>query len=102
VFKAIILLARREDMTRDEFKAWWLDEHAPMARQLPELRRAVFNLVTTEGAEFDGITELWFDSRRSFEEAYASEIGKGVAADSIAHVARRERLFVLENELPVG
>jgi len=98
-FKAIILLARREDMSRDEFRQWWLEEHAPLARQLPELRRAVFNLVTTQDAQFDGITELWFDSRRSFEEAYASELGKQVVADSMAHVARRERLFVTENEL---
>ena len=97
-FKAIILLARGEGMSRDEFRSWWLDEHAPLARQLPELRRIVFNAVTTEGAEFDGITELWFDSRRAFEEAYASEIGKQVAADSLAHVSRRERLFVIENE----
>lgn len=98
-FKAIILLARGEGMSRDDFKQWWLEEHAPLARQLPELQRAVFNLVTTDGAEFDGITELWFESRRSFEEAYASEIGKQVVADSMSHVSRRERLFVVENEL---
>lgn len=98
-FKAIILLARGEGTSRDDFKHWWLEEHAPLAGRLPELRKAVFNLVTTDGAEFDGITELWFDSRRSFEEAYASDIGKQVVADSQAHVSRRERLFVIENEL---
>lgn len=98
-FKAIILLTRGEGASRDEFRQWWLEEHAPLARRLPELRRAVFNLVTTEGAGVDGITELWFDSRRAFEEAYASDVGKEVVADSTAHVSRRERLFVLEHEL---
>jgi uncharacterized protein (TIGR02118 family) len=97
-FKAIILLARADGMSKDDFRQWWLEEHAPLARQLPELRRAVFNLVTTADAPFDGVTELWFDSRRSFEEAYASELGKRVVADSLAHVSRRERLFVVENE----
>jgi uncharacterized protein (TIGR02118 family) len=98
-FKAIILLARAENMSRDAFRDWWLDDHAPLARQLPELRKAVFNLVRTEDAPFDGITELWFESRRAFEEAYASEIGKQVVADSMAHVSRRERLFVSEHTL---
>ena len=31
------------------------------------------------------------------EAAYASEIGKQVAADSMAHVAKRERLLVAEH-----
>jgi hypothetical protein len=43
-FKAIILLTRGEGMSRDTFRRWWLEEHAPLVRQLPELRRAVFNL----------------------------------------------------------
>ena len=43
--KAIILLTRRADTSHEEFAAWWLGEHAPLAKQLPGVRRAVFNLV---------------------------------------------------------
>ncbi len=96
MFKAIILLARRADMTREAFAHWWLNEHAPLARQLPGLRRLTFNLVSSE-AGIDGVSELWFDSAAAFEAAYASEIGRQVAADSMAHVARRERLLVAEH-----
>lgn len=96
MFKAIILLGRRDDATHDEFAAWWLERHAPLARRLPGLRRLVFNLVETDGAPFDGISELWFDSRDAFDAAYASGIGAEVAADSTAHVATRVRLFVEE------
>jgi hypothetical protein len=46
--------------------------------------------------EIDGITELWFNSREDFEAAYETEIGKGVAADSIAHVSGRVRIIVEE------
>ena len=99
MFKAIILLARREDMTHDAFADWWLGDHAPLAKALPGLRGARFNLVNTPDTEFDGITELWFDSQADFEAAYATEHGKQVAADSLAHVSRRERLFVTENIL---
>ena len=44
-FKAIILLTRAADATHEQFADWWLKNHAPLAKQLPELRRGVFNLV---------------------------------------------------------
>ena len=43
--KAIILLTRREGDTPEDFRRWWLEEHAPLARELPGLRRLVFNVV---------------------------------------------------------
>ena len=101
MFKAIILLTRREDMTPAAFRAWWLNEHAPLARRLPGCRRLVFNVVETEGATCDGISELWFDTQVAFEAAYATELGKRVAADSGAHVSARVRLFV-DEVLQVG
>jgi uncharacterized protein (TIGR02118 family) len=94
-FKAVILLSRRDDMTREDFRRWWLDEHAPLARQLPAVRRAIFNVA--DGDEIDGISELWFDSEADFTAAYATEIGQRVAADSVAHVRSRVRMFVDEH-----
>jgi uncharacterized protein (TIGR02118 family) len=94
--RAIILLTRREGDTPEDFRRWWLEEHAPLARRLPDLRKLVFNLVNGE-AGYDGITELWFDSQADFDAAYASEIGQQVAADSLAHVAGRVRLVVDEH-----
>lgn len=96
MFKAVILLTRAEGATRDEFRSWWLERHAPLARQLPGLRRLVFNLVQNDDALYDGVSELWFDSRDAFEAAYASELGQRVAADSLANVSGRVRLFVDE------
>lgn len=99
MFKAIILLARRPDTTREEFRTWWLGEHAGLAKDLPGLRRAVFNLVEGDDPEFDGVSELWFDSREDFDAAYATELGRRVAEDSLAHVSRRERLIVVEHDV---
>lgn len=96
MFKAVILLTRREGTTPEEFRAWWLETHAPLARQLPGLRRLVFNVVETDGAPYDGVSELWFDSVEAFEAAYASEVGLRVAEDSLANVSGRVRLAVDE------
>ncbi len=95
-FKAIILLARRDDMSAEDFRRWWLDEHAPLAAQLPGVRRITFNLVE-DAIDVDGVSELWFDSREDFDAAYATELGRTVAADSMAHVRSRTRLFVTEH-----
>ena len=99
MFKAIILLKRREDSSVQDFRNWWIGEHAPLARQLPEVKRICFNVVESEDAPYDGIAELWFETIEDFENAYQSEIGKSVAADSMAHVSSRERMFVQENIL---
>lgn len=96
--KVMILLTRREDMTPEEFEHWWLVEHAPKARELPGVRRIVFNLVH-DADGVDGVAELWFDSREALEDAYATEIGRAVAADSMAHVASRVRLVVDEHAI---
>lgn len=100
MFKAMILLKRQDGLSFHDFMTWWLQDHAPLARQLPGVRRAVFNVVRGDGdGPFDGISELWFDSEQDFADAYASETGKTVAADSMSHVAKRERLLVEENEI---
>ena len=98
MFKAIILLKRGETMSHDDFKTWWLVDHSKKAATLPGVRKIVFNLAS-DGSSFDGISELWFDSKEAFEAAYESEIGKAVAADSIAHLADRQRIFVTENDI---
>ncbi len=94
--KAIVLLKRREGDSQEDFRRWWLEEHAPLARRLPGLRKLVFNLVDGDG-DYDGVSELWFDSRADFDAAYASEIGQEVTADSLSHVGGRVRLVVEEH-----
>ena len=98
MFKALILLTRRSDMSHADFAKWWLTEHAPMARQLPGVREIRFNDVV-EGEGIDGVTELWFDDRAAFDAAYASDIGKAVAQDSLDHVSSRVRLMVDETQI---
>jgi len=96
MFKAIILLTRKDGMTKAEFRDWMLVGHSPLAKQLPGVRRLTFNVVENEDADYDGVSELWFDTREAFDAAYTTEIGKVVAGDSLANVKARIRLFVDE------
>ncbi|MFM7211264.1 MAG: EthD family reductase [Actinomycetota bacterium] len=96
--KVMVALIRRDDMTREEFLQWWLHEHAPLARTLPGVQRIRFN-VLEEDAPYDGIAELWFESAEAADAAYATDIGKAVAADSMAHVSSRARMLADEHEV---
>ena len=98
MFKAMILLTKRSDTSPEEFAHWGLEEHAPRARDLPRVREIRCNL-GADAEDVDGGAELWFDSREDFEAAYATDIGKAVAQDSLDHVSARVRLLVEENQI---
>jgi len=100
MFKAMIILKRHDDLGFDEFKNHWLNQHATLVRQVPNIRKAVFNFSTEEGVgEVDAVSELWFDSQQDFLDAYASEIGQQVAQDSLARVSKRERVMLSEHSI---
>lgn len=102
-FKAIILLRRKEHLTKESFREWWLEQHRPLALQLPGLRKMIINISQEDDAAYDGASELWFDTRAKFEAAYSTDLGKAVAQDSLSMVSRRDRIFVEELEfIPEG
>jgi uncharacterized protein (TIGR02118 family) len=101
MFKAIILLTRKDGMTREQFRHWMLAQHSPLAKQLPGVRKLTFNIVENDDADVDGVSELWFDSRDAFDAAYATEVGKAVAGDSLANVKARIRLLV-DEQVQIG
>ena len=81
MIKVVVLLRRPEDWTRERFHRWWLHEHVAYGKSLPDLRKYRVSLVTGstthEGREpWDGIAELWFDSRAALDAAWSSEVGK--------------------------
>ena len=100
MFKAIILLKKKNEVSPEDFENWWINEHSSKAAMLPKIRKLCFNLVENYSDNaYDGVAEQWFDSQEDFENAYASEIGKKVAADSISNVLKRDRLFVKEHNI---
>ena len=58
-FKLVAALKRRADLTREEFKSWWLDKHAPIVVAFPELGRYQVDIVEDGQERFaDGIASL--------------------------------------------
>jgi len=62
LYKASLPLTRHEDMIHEEFREYWLEEHAPLVDDVPGVVRYTTVLPTEpEHAEFDGIAELYFE-----------------------------------------
>lgn len=100
MIRRVALLRRAPLLTKQEFVDHWLEQHAPLARDLPGLRGYRINVIAGEGneTEWDGLGELWFDSAAAaaaaFETAPLSEM---VAADLGAFVGERKAFFVEEH-----
>ena len=100
MFKVIILLKKKEEVSSEEFKNWWINSHSSKAAMLPKIRKLCFNLVENEGDKaYDGVAEQCFDTQEDFENAYASEIGKKWRLTQLAMYLKRDRLFVNEHNI---
>lgn len=83
MIKMVDLIVRKADISHGEFVEWWLDDHAPLAEQLPGLRKYATTVAKDpERAGYDGVLELYFDSTSAMAEAFDSEKGAEVMADA--------------------
>lgn len=69
--KFVAAVRRTADLTHPEFVRRWLEHHVPLVLADPKVRGYTTNVVdeklAPEAPDYDGITELWFDSAADFE-----------------------------------
>lgn len=87
MIKSLSLLSRKPGISPEAFRKVWLEEHAPMVRSVPEVRRYVLSFplleptrpdVATMPISVDAIAELWYDDMASLQRAAASAAMKRV------------------------
>jgi uncharacterized protein (TIGR02118 family) len=86
MYRVQIWLKRKDGMSVDQFRAHWLERHAPIATEGYEfLRGYVVNVVTgaPRGQEpiYDGVAELTWDSREDFAADMKSNAARAGAQD---------------------
>lgn len=84
MLKFIVILYKRPDLTRQEFRRHLQEIHGPLAMSLPGLRRYVQNFVCDDPKRkpgWDAVVELYFDDWTSMEAAWESPQGKASDAD---------------------
>jgi uncharacterized protein (TIGR02118 family) len=108
MLKVVVLLCRRDGMSREEFERHWRERHLPLVAKIPGLRRLVLNRVLPDpnGSQpaFDAVVEDWFDDRQALSAAAASPEWQAVVADApnSLDMARFQLLVVEEVPLPAG
>lgn len=81
--KAVNLLVRRPDLTHEEFVDYWLEEHAPMAEDLPGVTKYTTSIpADPERSTYDGIAELYLEDDASVGDVFSSDAGRRVQADT--------------------
>jgi uncharacterized protein (TIGR02118 family) len=86
MFRTHIWLKKKDGMSGEDFKQYWLEKHAPISRDGYEhLKGYVVNLVTgaPKGVEpiYDGVAELTWDSREDFVADMKSETAAAGSED---------------------
>jgi uncharacterized protein (TIGR02118 family) len=81
--KYLAFLSRKDGMSRERFRSYWLGTHAELALDTPGLLgyRACPAICSANGdglltdppepAQFDGVAEMWFDSLEAFRASFA-------------------------------
>jgi uncharacterized protein (TIGR02118 family) len=104
--KVIVLLKRKEGVTREEFARHWQEAHGPLAANLPPgLRRYVQNhpVQILNGGEqkFDGVAEIWYDdiqSVKAVNDFYLSQRGMTIREDEKKYFDMSKAIFLVVEE----
>ena len=88
MIKLIMCLKRRDDLSREEFRAYWRDKHGPFfmknagvmgtkkyvqSHTLPSPMNAAMQEGRGMLEEYDGVAEVWFESEEALAEAMGSD-----------------------------
>ena len=82
--KRLGILRKKDGISHEEFVNHWLQKHAVLCTRLPGLRRYSVNLVDRKRFpkfDYDGFSELWFDSEEDLVASLSSPEGKILLAD---------------------
>ena len=98
MLKVISLLKRKEDMSFEEFRKWAIEEHPPLGKKLPGIRKYRMSVVLEDNPDLpcDAVSEFWFDDDTARQAAFATEAGKAAGADAAAHCSSRTHLLTEE------
>lgn len=104
--KAIALIKRKPGLSREEFVRHYEEVHAPLAlKYFPTFKRYVRNYVLPvpgiEDAEFDCLTEVWYDNMEGYQSVInvlESESGQAIKNDAETFMDTSKQISFLVKE----
>lgn len=89
MIKMLAMIRRRDDLSFEDFRRIWCDEHPDYVRALPGIRRYVQDLALQGRRPWpcDGVAELWFDDKEAFKAAMSSSAGEAAREHELQFAA---------------
>ncbi len=104
MFKMIYCLRRLPSLSRSEFQRYWREQHAPLVRgnaaalgvrrcvQSHTVEEPALSLVSSArgsgGLDYDGVAELWWDSKAALLAAVTTDAGQSASLALLEDEAR--------------
>ena len=107
MIKVVGFVKRRKDLTREQFKDYWLNNHSKLEKESVETtytRKIVASFATGEKLReeepiFDGMVELYFDSIEDMRAQFAGQRREVMRKDEENFVdLSEEPVFVITEE----
>ena len=89
--KMVCILRRNPALDLDTFHEHWKQHHGGLFQDIPELRDPLLGYEQNHGlrnpdAEFDGVTEQWFETLDTFVESLAAPAHTDVVGPDVAYM----------------
>jgi uncharacterized protein (TIGR02118 family) len=97
MYKIVGILKRPDGMEFEEFKRWWLTEHAPKVKNWPGITEYRINLSTTPDQDFDGVAETWFETKEAMEAAFGTPEGQAARQSATGGSSGMHLVFTEEH-----
>lgn len=94
MLKVMVFLRKRDDVSREEFRAHWRGPHGAIALRMPGLRNYIQNHATADGGPWDGVAEMWFDDQAALGAAFTSAAAAEAAQDAASFIAETKVMVV--------
>ncbi|MDA0821071.1 MAG: EthD domain-containing protein [Proteobacteria bacterium] len=98
MFKVIGILKRPAGTDFETFKTWWLEEHSQKVKQWPGLVEYRINMSTTPDQDYDGVAEVWFDTREAMDAVFSTPEGQRARASATSGAAPSGLSILLTEE----
>src|SRR5271154_5594684 len=89
--KAFNFFKRKPGLSVEDFRNYWLNEHAAVIRKIPELRKYIASITLPSAYKnreplYDGISEAWFDDEATLRGTADSAPRRAATADDAKFV----------------
>ena len=89
-------------MSVEAFHQWWLQEHATFVKRFPGLKKYAINLSTTGDQRYDGVAEVWFETKQDLEKVFSTPEGQAARQSATSHSGELAILFTEEHVIVKG